>query len=113
MYRPETPFDSIENAQEYLRLLSEVIAEAKQTVEADFCRVGAAGDSQTSRALQLIGYKLEKLGAHIRMSRRILNDLLMLGRLLGKDANIKSDDGGHAAASRNEPELAYESDVAI
>lgn len=113
MYRPETPFDSIENAQEYLRLLSEVIAEAKQSVEADFCCVRAAGDSQTSRALQLIGYKLEKLGTHIRMSRRILNDLLMLGRLLGKQSNTKSDDSNHAAASQNEPEVAYESDVAI
>jgi|SRR5215469_3832288 len=114
MYRPETPFDSIENAQEYLRLLSEVIAEAKQTVEADFCCVGAAGDSQTSRALQLICYKLEKLGTHIRMSRRILNDLLMLGRLLDKQPNVKSNDGAHAAASLNEPKVVYDgSDVAV
>src|SRR5262249_41215576 len=112
MYRPETPFDSIENAQEYLRLLSEVIAEAKQTVAADLC-VGAAAESQASRALQLICYKLEKLSTHIRMSRRILNDLLMLGRLLGKQANIKSDDGAHAHTSAKELKVAYdESDVA-
>jgi len=113
MYRPETPFDSIENAQEYLRLLSEVIAEGKQTVEADLC-VGTAGGGQASRALQLISYKLEKLDIHIRMSRRILNDLLMLGRLLGNQPNTKSDDGAHAAASLNEPKVAYDgSDVAI
>ena len=107
MHTPETPFDSIENAQEYLRLLSEVIAEAKQTVEADFSGRSPV-ESQLSRALQLICYKLEKLDMHIKMSRRILNDLLMLGRVLDKQSSAKLDDGVHTVASPNQAEVGYE-----
>lgn len=87
MYTPQTPFESIESAQEYLGLLSKAIADAKEAVEVDLS-VAADPADQTSRALQLISYSLGKLGSHIRISHRILNDLLLLGRVLreGRDS---------------------------
>ena len=36
-------------------------------------------------ALRLIGYNLEKLAHHIKVSRRILNDLRMLRRILHQE----------------------------
>jgi uncharacterized membrane protein YccC len=81
-YKFETPFDNIESAQEYLALLSQALDEAKQTAEADIVR---EADSQIPRrrdALRLVLYKLEKLEQHIKASRRLLNDLRTLRRLL-------------------------------
>jgi hypothetical protein len=81
-YRPETPFDSIESAQEYLTLLSEVIAETRLEVEADFALLADAAETRRRDAMQLVGYKLERLESHVAVSRRLLNDLRLLRRLL-------------------------------
>lgn len=78
----ETPFDSVESAQEYVRLLSEAILEAKRDVEAD---ITAEADSMFPRrvqALRLVVYNLEKLSQHLKASHRVLNDLRTLRRLL-------------------------------
>jgi hypothetical protein len=79
---PETPFDSIENAQEYLRLLLEATHEALAEIEAD---IRPAGEEQLERrmqAMQMVSYKLNTLSSHLTTSRRILNDLRLLRRLL-------------------------------
>ena len=81
-YENETPFDSVESAHEYLRLLSETLLEAKGDIEGD---LAAEADSQTQRrleALRLVLYKLDKLEQHIKAGRRVLNDLRTLRRLL-------------------------------
>ena len=81
-YRPDTPFDSVESAHEYVRLLEEAIAEAKCDVAAD---VSAAPENATDRRLEaqrLVHYKLEKLEQHLHQSSRLLNDLRSLRRLL-------------------------------
>ena len=78
----DTPFDNIENAQEYLALLSRELDAAKQETQADIAR---EADSQIPRrrdALRLVVYTLEKLEQHIKVSRRLLNDLRTLRRLL-------------------------------
>jgi uncharacterized membrane protein YccC len=75
-----TPFDSIEGAQEYFRLLGETLAEAKQDIEHDI-----AAESQLPRrleALRLVLFKLEKMEQHIKATGRLLNDLRTLRRLL-------------------------------
>jgi len=77
----ETPFDSIEGAQEYLALMIEAVVEARQNAETD----AADGNPHLPRrqeALRLVLYKLEKLEQHIKVSRRLLNDLRTLRRLL-------------------------------
>src|ERR1700733_6777801 len=59
-YQPETPFDNLESAHEYVGLLLEAIVEAESELTTD---ISAANESPNRRleALRLIHYKLEKL----------------------------------------------------
>jgi hypothetical protein len=79
---PESPFDSVESSHEYLSLLVEVADEARQDVEAQIALASAEGADRRKEALQLVAYNLVKLGLHLTTSRRILNDLRTLRRLL-------------------------------
>ena len=79
---PQNPFDSVENAHHYVRLLVEAITEAKSEIAAD---LGADGHAQSERrlaALRLVQFKLDKLERHLQSSSRLLNDLRSLRRLL-------------------------------
>ncbi len=78
----ETPFDSIEGSHEYVTLLAEAIAEARRDVEAEIAVFLEDGADRRTQALQLVAYNLAKLQFHITTSRRILNDLRSLRRLL-------------------------------
>lgn len=78
----ETPFDSIEGSHEYVALLAEAIEEARRDVEADIAIAVQEGADRRREALQLVSYNLAKLSLHIKTSRRILNDLRTLRRLL-------------------------------
>lgn len=81
-YQPETPFDNIESAQQFVELLAEAIEEARREVEDEIARASRADEERRRQALQLISYNLAKLSAHMATSRRILNDLRSLRRLL-------------------------------
>ena len=63
-------------------MLVEVIAEAQADVEAE---IGIALSERAPRrreALQIVAFNLNKLASHMTASRRILNDLRTLQRLL-------------------------------
>lgn len=75
-------FESIESAQEYLGLLAQVVTEAQQAVQADIQGSVESERPRRVEALRLIGYNLEKLDSHLKTSRRILNDLRMLRRIV-------------------------------
>ena len=75
-------FASIESAQEYLGLLAQVIIESQQAVQADIQRNIESESPRRVEALRLVGYNLEKLASHIKTSRKVLNDLRMLRRIL-------------------------------
>jgi len=78
-----TPFDSVEGAHEYLRLLSEAISEAQNEIEENIQAAGqGAGFPRRIEALRLVQFKLEKLELNIKNGRRLLNDLRTLKRLL-------------------------------
>jgi hypothetical protein len=81
-YEPDTPFDSIEGAEQYLTLLVEAIEEAKQDIEAEILLLAAPEMDRRKQALHLVSYNLAKLSVHMATSRRILNDLRMLRRVL-------------------------------
>jgi hypothetical protein len=78
----QTPFDSIENAHDYVRLLGEAIAEAKSEIEADLAEAAKARSERRLQALQIVQFKLDKLEQHLKTSSRLLNDLRSLRRLL-------------------------------
>ena len=78
----QTPFDSVENAQQYVRLLLDAIIEAKQEIDADLAASTGARLERRLQALQLVRFKLDKLEHHLHSSGRLLNDLRTLRRLL-------------------------------
>lgn len=81
-YEAETPFDNIEGSHEYVALLAEALAEARRDVEAEIAIADGEGAQRRKDALVLVSYNLAKLNLHITTSRRILNDLRTLRRLL-------------------------------
>jgi hypothetical protein len=81
-YQAETPFDNIEGSHEYVALLAEALDEARRDVEAEVAAAERDGAERRKEALLLVSYNLAKLNLHITTSRRILNDLRSLRRLL-------------------------------
>ncbi len=98
---PQTPFDSIENAHEYVRLLLETMAEARQEIAADLAAAPGAQSDRRLEALRLVHYKLEKLEQHLHSSSRALNDLRTLRRLLFEEraepVQVRAKGGPEAA----------------
>lgn len=81
-YQAETPFDTIEGSHEYVAMLAEALDEARRDVESEVVAADHDGAERRKQALLLVSYNLAKLNLHITTSRRILNDLRTLRRLL-------------------------------
>jgi hypothetical protein len=79
---PETPFDNVETAHEYVGLLMEAVRQARDEVVQDVEQAQAEGAGRQVEALQLVAWKLERLETHLASSRHLLNDLRRLRRLL-------------------------------
>jgi len=82
---PETPFDTIESGQDYIHLLMEAIEESQREVDAEIRLSPGQDGERRTQALQLVALNLNKLSGHITKSRRILNDLRTLRRLLREE----------------------------
>jgi len=97
----DQPFESIESAYDFFRLLSEAVAEAKQDIEGQIQgQMQRESSSESSRrldALRVVYYSVEKLEFHTNCSRRILNDLRSLRRLLFEERTAST------VAIRSEP----------
>ncbi len=81
-YQAETPFDNIEGSHEYVAMLADALEEARRDVESEVGAADRDGAERRKQALLLVSYNLAKLNLHITTSRRILNDLRTLRRLL-------------------------------
>jgi hypothetical protein len=81
-YQSETPFDDIESAHEYVNQLLAATREAQGEIESEIHRTTDPQLERRQQALQLVKYKLNQLASHMAASRRILNDLTKLRRLL-------------------------------
>ena len=81
----QTTFDSIEGAQQYLRLLLEALDEGKHDIALDREAAIRARSDRRVEALRLVEFKLNKLEQHLQSSSRVLNDLRTLRRLLLED----------------------------
>jgi hypothetical protein len=77
-----TPFDSIESSHDYVRMLGQAIDDAICQIDEDIKAATANGAARRVEALRLASYKLELLRSHFVASRRLLNDLRTLRRLL-------------------------------
>ena len=87
---PGSPFDSIENAHEFLTLLAQTIFETKLDIEADVQRESSSNYPRRAEALKLTLYTLNRLEFHMNRSRRILNDLRTLRRLLFQERTLSA-----------------------
>ena len=81
-FKPETPFDNIESAQQFVGLLIEAIEESRADVEADIARTESNLSGRQKQALQLVSDTLAKLSHHMTTNRRMLKDLRTLRRIL-------------------------------
>jgi hypothetical protein len=82
MSEQEKPFSNIESAHEYVGLLTEAIDESRQTIDEQMALAEAAGAARRVEALRIVAFKMTRLREHLVTSQRLLNDLLMLRRLL-------------------------------
>jgi hypothetical protein len=76
------PFPSIESAYEYVGLLLQAIEETAVDVDEDLGDARQDGSARRREVFQLIAYKLGQLRFHLSASRRLLNDLRTLRRML-------------------------------
>ncbi len=87
--QPESPFENIESALQFVELLCDAIEESRREIEE------ASAEPQSDRrqqALQLVSYNLAKLALHMGTSRRILNDLRTLRRLFLQERGAREDE---------------------
>ena len=87
-YRRETPFDNIESAEQFVKLLIEAIKESKHDVDAEVALAEVNHTGRSKKALQLVSANLTKLSQHMTTSRRILNHLKTLRRLLLQEQQL-------------------------
>jgi hypothetical protein len=100
---PGSTFESIESAHEFVALLTDAVADAKRDITAD---VQKEADSQYPRrleALRITLYSLEKLEIHMNASRRILNDLRSIRRLLFQERTAGAAMSGPKAKEQDIP----------
>jgi hypothetical protein len=90
-YQAETPFDNIEGSHEYVALLADALDEARRDVESELTAAEREGADRRKEALLLVSYNLAKLHLHITTSRRILNDLRTLRRLLLAERGLPAE----------------------
>ena len=84
----ESPFASIEDAHEYLTLLTQTIFETRLEIEEDVQRESHENHPRRADALKLAVYTLARLEFHMHRSRRLLNDLRTLRRLLFEERTL-------------------------
>jgi hypothetical protein len=80
-------FESIESALEFMVLLEDVIAEAS-----DEAMLEQSTTERYSNGLNLALYKVHQLSLHVQRSRRILNDLTLVSRVLVSDSTAREDE---------------------
>jgi hypothetical protein len=78
----DQPFESIESAHDYLNILAATTLEAMNELRRDRDEALRAGDLRRAKAIDLAMFKLKMLGCYVFKSRRMLNDLRILRRLI-------------------------------
>jgi hypothetical protein len=78
----ERPFESIESAHDYMNILATTVLEVMGELQRDRDRALRDGEQRRAQAIDLAIFKLKMLGCYVFKSRRTLNDLRTLRRLI-------------------------------
>lgn len=78
----ERPFESIESAHDYMDILASTALEALSELKRDRDIAVRDGELRRAQAIDLAIFKLKTLGCYVYKSRRTLNDLRILRRLI-------------------------------
>ena|SRR5215471_7690006 len=97
------PFESIESAQQFIRLLVETVVEAKRDVDNEITLATDQMSYRRVQALRMVEYNLEKLQRYLSVSGRTLNDLRSLRRLLLKKEKPATRDIKHHQLTTTAP----------
>lgn len=72
-------------------MLADELSEARREIEEEITAAERDGADRRKQALLLVSYNLDKLNLHITSSRRILNDLRSLRRVLLAERSLPSE----------------------
>ena len=78
----EQPFESIESAHDYMNILATTILDVMGELQRDRDRALRDGEQRRAQAIDLAIFKLKMLSCYVFKSRRALNDLRILRRLI-------------------------------
>ncbi len=93
----DTPFETIESAHDYVRLLREQVVSVETEIVESIGEAAEEGATRRVDALRIVHYKLKQLNYHLGAGSRILNDLRALRRLLtGEPREFQRQDAGEA-----------------
>lgn len=87
---PARHFDSIESAHEFIALLEESIQDALTDVREHLQDAATRASPRRAEALTLAVFKMSQLCTHMHKSRRILNDLRTIRRLLFSEREVQA-----------------------
>jgi hypothetical protein len=80
--RIDQPFDSIESAYDFMNVLAETIVDNLKDLHRDHQVAMREGEARRARAIELAIFKSKSLGCYVYKSRRALNDLRTIRRLI-------------------------------
>jgi hypothetical protein len=83
-------------------MLAEALDEARRDVEAEIALAERETAERRKEALLLVSYSLAKLNLHITASRRLLNNLRTLRRLLLSERGLPAEPEKGVAAGEDE-----------
>ena len=89
MKRRVSPFDTIESGQEFIEIFEAAIADTVIDVKADLTTASLEQAGRRVEALRLVLHKLERLSSDVAHSRRLLNDLRILRRMLLSERPVR------------------------
>ena len=80
--RIEQPFDSIESAQDFMKVLADTILDTVKDLNLEHQMAVSDGKDRRAQAIALAQFKVKMLGRYVHKSRIALNDLRMLRRVI-------------------------------
>ncbi len=80
--RTDNPFDSIESAHDFMTILAETVLDAMKDLHRDHQIALRDGETRRAQAIELAIFKAKSLNCYVHKSRRTLNDLRTIRRLI-------------------------------